>query len=151
MRRVPPDLQEFLGNRRYTTVLMPNNARESTDKRLIKAWNEATTQVEAEIAAARAEQQAKSLGAQQVSALSPKDAAGIAAEPWRKLLNAGDQGRITTDIQDMLAEVVLIALEAKVQAASRGQWSKSRQQKRQSRNEWWEKRWRSCRSSLIRR
>ena len=77
MRRVPPDLQEFLGNRRYITVLMPNNARESTDKRLIKAWNEATTQVEADIAAARAEQQAKSLGTQQVSALSPKDAAGL--------------------------------------------------------------------------
>ena len=63
MRRVPPDLQEFLGNRRYITVLMPNNARESTDKRLIKAWNETTTEVEADIAAARAKQQAKSLGA----------------------------------------------------------------------------------------
>ena len=120
VRRVPPDLREFLGNRRYITVLMPNNARESTDKRLIKAWNEATTQVEADIAAARAEQQAKSLGAQQVSALSPKDAAGIAAEPWRKLLNAGDQGQITTDIEDMLAEVVLIALEAKAQAGKPG-------------------------------
>ena len=60
-RRVPSDLQEFLGNRRYITVLMPDDARESTDKRLIKAWNEATTQVDAEIAAAQAEKEARQL------------------------------------------------------------------------------------------
>tara|TARA_B100000674_G_C37958494_1_gene970847 strand:+ start:186 stop:443 length:258 start_codon:yes stop_codon:yes gene_type:complete len=79
---VPSDLQKYLGNRGYITVLMPKEAREVTDKRLIKAWNEATTQVEEEIAAARAEYQAKSAAIEPVSALSPR--------MWRELgLNRG--------------------------------------------------------------
>ena len=57
---------------------------------------------------------------QQITPLSPRDAAGIAAEPWRKLLNAGDQGQITSDMEQMLAEVVLIAAQAVAQSGEPG-------------------------------
>ena len=38
--------------------------------------------------------------------------AGIAAELWRELLNAGNSGEITGDIERMLADVVAIALQS---------------------------------------
>ena len=57
---------------------------------------------------------------QQITPLSPRDAAGIAAEPWRKLLNAGDQGQIISDMEQMLAEVVLIAAQAVAQSGEPG-------------------------------
>ena len=120
VRRVPPELREFLGNRGYITVLMPNDTRKTTDKRLIRAWNEATTKVEAELAGARAQLQAQSVELEPVTALSPKDVAGIGAQPWRELLNAGDSGRITADVERMLAEVVAVALNAEAQLGKPG-------------------------------
>ena len=119
-RRVPAELQELLGNRRYITVLMPDDARESTDKRLIKAWNEATTQVEAEIAAAQAEKEAKLLAIEPVSALSPKDVAGIGAEPWRQLRNAVVEGRNPAGLEEKVSEMVLIALTTLLDPAKEG-------------------------------
>ena len=111
-RRVPSYLQEFLGNRRYITVLMPDDARESTEKRLIKAWNEATKQVDEEIAAAQAEKEAKASAIEPVSALSPKDVAGIGAEPWRQLRNAVIDGRNTEGLEEKVIETVVITLNA---------------------------------------
>ena len=120
MRRVPPELQEYLGNRGYITLLMPKDAREVTDKRLIKAWNEATTQVEAEIAAAREEHQSKSGAIEPVSALSPKDVAGIAAEPWRQLRNAVADGRNPADLEEKVLQTVVITLNALLDPAKQG-------------------------------
>ena len=120
VRRVPPELREYLGNRGYITVLMPTDARDITDKRLIKAWNEATTQVEAEIATARAEHQAKSAAIEPVSALSPKDVAGIAAEPWRQLRNAVVDGRNPAGLEEKVIQTVVITLNALLDPAKQG-------------------------------
>nr|WP_115094147.1 hypothetical protein [Synechococcus sp. UW106] len=90
------------------------------DQAVITAWSAIHTEAEALIAKAQAEEAGQLQQSAEVTPLSPRDAAGIAAEPWRKLLNAGDQGQITTDIEDMVAEVVLIASQAMGQAGKPG-------------------------------
>ena len=77
------------------------------DQAVITAWSAVHAEAEELIAKAKVEEAGQIQQSAEVTPLSPRDAAVIAAEPWRKLLNAGDQGQITTDIEDMLAEVVL--------------------------------------------
>jgi len=43
------------------------------------------------------------------SALSPGDIAGIAAEPWRQMVEAGDTGQNTADLEQLLAQLSAIA------------------------------------------
>ena len=57
---------------------------------------------------------------EQQSPLSPRDAAGIAADPLRKLLNAGESGQITQEMEDLLAVVALFAGSAGYQLAAKG-------------------------------
>ena len=52
--------------------------------------------IEAQLAAAKAQLEAEQPQEQQATLLSPRDVAGLAAEPWRKLLNAAI-GAITTE------------------------------------------------------
>ena len=89
------------------------------DQAVITAWSAIHTEAEALIAKAKAEEAGQIQQSAEVTPLSPRDAAVIAAEPWRKLLNAGDQGQITTDIEDTVAEVVLIASQPNPQPALR--------------------------------
>ena len=120
VRRVPPELQKFLGERRYLTQVLPVEGTNVRNKAVIRAWTTVNGEIEAQLAAARAQLEAEQPQEQQITPLSPRDAAGIAAEPWRKLLNAGDQGQITSDMEQMLAEVVLIAAQAMTQAGEPG-------------------------------
>ena len=57
---------------------------------------------------------------EQQSPLSPRDAAGIAADPLRKLLNAGESGQITQEMEDLLTVVALFAGSAGYQLAAKG-------------------------------
>jgi len=65
------------------------------------------TAIEAEFTAAEAAYQAGITQTPAVTPVSPRNAAGIGAEPWRQLLNAGDNGQITTDVEQMLVRLVL--------------------------------------------
>ena len=57
---------------------------------------------------------------EQQTPLSRRDAAGIAADPLRKLLNAGESGQIAQEMEDLLAVVVLFPGSAGYQVAVKG-------------------------------
>jgi len=99
VRRVPPDLQKYLGGRRYITRILETDSIDPKDRRVIKAWSQINQEVEAELAEAK---QLFDARPEPVERLSPRDAAGIAAEPFRQLLNALETGR-STDKQEELA------------------------------------------------
>lgn len=115
-RRVPPELREYLGNRGYLTVLMPPDLTDPRDKQLLRAWSEASEQVEAEISEARGQYEAKQRAIQAVTALSPRDIAGIAAEPLRQLRNAAAEGQHTQEMEDKAIESLCITLKALVES-----------------------------------
>ena len=112
VRRVAPKLRRFVGNRSIIRRSLGVTSTDCSSPAVIKAWTAVNTEVEALIAGARAEQAGQSLVKAETTSLSPRDAAAIAAEPWRQLLNAGDMGQITPEMEQMLAEVVLMALQA---------------------------------------
>ena len=120
VRRVPPELQKYLGERRYLTQVLPVDGTNVRNQAVIRAWTTVNGEIEAQLAAAKAQLEAEQPQEQTTTPLAPRDVAGIAAEPWRKLLNAGDQGQVTPEIEDMLAEVVLIALNAARQLGQSG-------------------------------
>ena len=51
-----------------------------------------------------------------ISDLSPRDIAAIEANPWRELLNAGESGEITAEMQQMLEQVMATEVQAMGQA-----------------------------------
>ena len=57
---------------------------------------------------------------EQQTPLSRRDAAGIAADPLPKLLNAGKSGQIAQEMEDLLAVVVLFPGSAGYQVAVKG-------------------------------
>lgn len=120
VRRVPPQLQKYLGERRYLTQVLPAEGTNVRNKAVIRAWTTVNQQIEAQLAAARAQLEAEQAPEPQATPLSPRDTAGIAAEPFRKLLNAGDRGQISGEMEQMLAEVVLIATQAIAKAGEPG-------------------------------
>ena len=120
VRRVPPKLRPFVGNRSIIRRSLGVTSKNCSSPVVLKAWTAVNTEVEALIAGAKAEQAGKSLGKAETTSLSPRDAAAIAAEPWRRLLNAGDLGKVTPDVEQMLAEVMVIALQAVVKAGQPG-------------------------------
>ena len=120
-----------MGNRAYVTVLMPEDATDPADKRLLTAWNEATKAVERQLSEAKAQQEAKQREIEPVSALRPVDIAGIAAEPWRQLRNAAVNGVNTPEIQAKVAQSLQITVSALLNQAHGG----SQEDKAQARQE----------------
>lgn len=110
-RRVPKELREHFGNRGYSTVLMPPDVTDPKDKRLLKAWNEAAAQVEVQMAEAKAKQAAEE-AIEPVSALTPKDIAGIAAEPWRQIREAMAEGKRSQEMDEKARQTLMITLRA---------------------------------------
>lgn len=98
---------------------------------MIAAWNAVNTQVEAQITQAKAQHARKSGAITEVTALSPRDIAAIGAEPWRKLLKAGDDGQITPQIEALLAEAGGKALAALVSVLQTGDIQQAEQTKRE--------------------
>ena len=120
VRRVPPELQKYLGNRRYLTQVLPVESTNVRDRAVIRAWTAANAQIEAELAQAREQHAADSTPKPEAAPLAPRVVAGIAAEPWRQLLEAGDSGRITADMEQLLGEIAAIALAAVAEAGKPG-------------------------------
>ena len=82
-----------------------------TAKAAHEAWGKANEEFERRLAGGIATDTATSTPVPARTPLSPRDAAGIAAEPLRQLLNAGDMGQISTQQEEMLASVAATALQ----------------------------------------
>ena len=89
-------------------------------KAACEAWSKANEEYEQRIAQEIASDAPETALEEQQSPLSPRDAAGIAADPLRKLLNAGESGQITQEMEDLLAVVALFAGSAGYQLAAKG-------------------------------
>ncbi|MDB4484654.1 hypothetical protein N9026_00395 [bacterium] len=104
-------------------------ATDCSDPAAISAWSA----VKAEVEALPAEAEAKKVGVLQrkpkVTPLSLRDTAAIGAEPWRQLLSAGDMSSSTPTMENMLAEVVLMALQAASQLGESGDIEQAEQVK----------------------
>ena len=104
VRRIPPELREFLGGKSAMRRSLGVKTTDCTDTAVIAAWNAVNMAVEALIAGAKAQHAGQSGAITEATPLSPRDAAGIGAEPWRQLLKAAETGQITPEIQALLAE-----------------------------------------------
>ena len=120
VRRIPPELREFLGGKAAIRRTLGVKATDCTDAAVVAAWNAVHTAVEVLIAGARTEYARQSGAITEVTPLSPRDIAGIGAEPWRKLLKAGDEGQLTPEIQALLAEAGGKAMAALTSALQTG-------------------------------
>lgn len=104
VRRVPPELQEFMGNQRWIRRSLGVTTTDSTDPALLRAWSSINEEIEQQFTAARAAKDASDSAIEKVQALSPRDLAAIAAEPFNQLREVMESGRISTDLQQQLAE-----------------------------------------------
>ena len=104
VRRIPPELREFLGGKSAIRRTLGVKTTDCSDAAVVAAWNAVHTAVEVLITGAKTEYARQSGAIVEPTPLSPRDIAGIGAEPWRKLLKAGDEGQITPEIQALLAE-----------------------------------------------
>lgn len=129
VRRIPQQLQQFLGGQQVLRHSLGVKASDCSDPAVISAWSA----VNAEVEALLAEAEAKKLGVLQrkpeVTPLSLRDSAAIGAEPWRQLLSAGDTGSSTPTMENMLAEVVLMVLQAASQLGELGDIEQAEQVK----------------------
>ncbi|QNJ25193.1 phage integrase family protein [Synechococcus sp. SYN20] len=96
-----------MGNKATICRVLPCDTTNRGSVAAQQAWMQVHTPIEAAFTAAEAAYQAGITQTAEVTPVSPKNAAGIGAEPWRNLLNAGDNGQITTDMEDLLARLVL--------------------------------------------
>jgi len=129
VRRIPHELQQFLGGQQVIRRSLGVTATDCSDPAAISAWSA----VKAEVEALPAEAEAKKVGVLQrkpkVTPLSLRDTAAIGAEPWRQLLSAGDISSSMPTMENMLAEVVLMALQAASQLGESGDIEQAEQVK----------------------
>lgn len=118
VRRVPPDLQKYLGGRRYITRILDTDSIDPKDRRVIKAWSQVNQAVEDELAEATKLRDADEQVLDSVERLSPRDAAGIAAEPFRQLLKAIETGRRTDTQEELAIQTGLKMIESWMQEIS---------------------------------
>ena len=104
VRRIPADLLPFAGNQKIIRRSLGLKTTNQADPVVIQAWTRAheeaealLNQAEAAKVAAAAQPQEITAPAPEVTPLTPRDRAGIAAEPWRKLLETIDQGPAAAD------------------------------------------------------
>ena len=126
-RRIAPELRPHLGNKAAITCVLACDSSKPGSKAVQTAWATVHAEVEAQIEAAQAALAPLAKPLPQMTALSPRDVAGIAAEPWRTLLEAGDTGQITADMERMLAEVALTAMRGVASAMNTGDFSLTKQ------------------------
>ena len=119
-RRVPPDKRHLFGNKAAFTVVLDVDPSKPRAKAAHEAWAAANAEFERRLAGDIASDAATSALLTTKTPLSPRDAAGIAAEPLRQLLNAGELGQISSEQEQLLASVVLIAAQGLKQARDTG-------------------------------
>ena len=127
VRRIRPEIREFLGGKATIRRSLGVKSTDCAEPAVIAAWSAVNTAVEALIAEAKAQQAGQSEATTEVTPLSPRDIAGIAAEPWRKLLKAGDEGQINAEIQALLAEAGGKAMAALVSVLETGDIQRAEQ------------------------
>ena len=120
MRRVAPELQKYLGERRYLTQVLPVEGTNVRNKAVIRAWTTVNGDIEAQLVAARAQLEAEQPAELQTTPLSPRDVAGIAAEPWRQLRNAAVSGQSTQELEEKVVQTLVITLNALLDPAKQG-------------------------------
>ena len=131
VRRIAPELRQFLGGRTTIRRSLGVKSTDCGDAAVDAAWNAVHTAVEALITGAKTEYARQSGAITEVTALSPRDIAAIGAEPWRKLLKAGDEGQITPEIQALLAEAGGKAMAALVSALQTGDIEQAQRMKKE--------------------
>lgn len=119
-RRVPVELRRHFGNRSYFAKVIAKAGVNQQDPAFIKRWTEINADMEAQIAAAKAEEGADSTDALAPIPLSPRNAAGIGAEPWRQLLNVAETGDISTNLQQRVADTLVLTVKALLEAQQAG-------------------------------
>ena len=119
-RRVPADKRHLFGNKAAFTAVLDVDPSKPTAKAAHEAWATANAEYERRLAGDIPTDTASSTPALTATPLSPRDAAGIAGEPLRQLLNAGELGQISSEQEQMLASVVLIAAQGMKQALDTG-------------------------------
>ena len=108
-RKIPARLQEFLGNKASIRRSLGAEGTDCGDTSVLTAYARVHGQVQGAIDAAEAQHQQKSAAIQgqpQSFPLSPRDIAGIAANPLLEMRNALADGRISTLIQEDLQQIV---------------------------------------------
>lgn len=108
-RRIAPELRPHLGNKAAITRVLPCDSSKPGAKAVQTAWATIHAEVEAQIEAAQEALNPRSTASPPVTAISPRDAAAIASEPWRNLLEAGDTGQNLADMEQLLSQLVAIA------------------------------------------
>ncbi len=111
VRRVPAELQKYLGNRRYITRVLNTSSTDVKDKEVVKAWSQINEEIEEQLKEAQRQFEKDSEKGEPVELLSARDTAGIAAEPWRILAKAAELGRGDERLGDMLVETLKLYIE----------------------------------------
>ena len=111
-RRVPQEKRHLFGGRGSFTAVLDCDPSKPTSKAAQEAWSTANEAYEQQLAGDSQADSSKWPIERSETPLSPRDAAGIAAEPLRRLMDAGDSGQITRENEDLLATVALIAEQA---------------------------------------
>lgn len=119
-RRVPLDKRHLFGNKAAFTAVLDVDPSKPTSRHAHAAWAKANEEYERRIAGDTTTDTPTSTPALRQTPLSPGDAAGIAAEPLRQLLNAGDSGQITREQEDLMASVLLMGMQGLKQALDTG-------------------------------
>ena len=94
----------FAGTRHHSLLFWTLTPANRTATAAHEAWATANAEYERRLAGDITTDTASSTPAPAITPLSPRDAAGIAAEPLRQLLNAGELGRISSE-QEQIAGI----------------------------------------------
>ena len=92
VRRIPPDLQVFAGNQKVIRRSLGLSTTNQADPLVISAWSRVHRETELLLEQARLDQAEERLDQRPQVPLTPRHQAGIAAEPWRQMLEMVDGG-----------------------------------------------------------
>ena len=110
-RRVPPEKRHLFGGRASFTVVLDCDPTKPRSRAVNQAWAAANEEFERIWAGDTASTAGTSPGDLTKTPLSPRDAAGIAAEPLRQLLASAESGHVTQDQLDLVVSTAAIALQ----------------------------------------
>ena len=120
VRRIAPELRQFLGGRAVIRRSLGLKTTDCRDAAVIAAWNAVNAEVEAEISQAKAQHARQSGAITEVTSLSPRDIAGIGAQPWRELRDGAVTGDISGDLEAKVIETVMVTVNALLNPATQG-------------------------------
>lgn len=111
VRRVPAELQKYLGNKRYLTRVLNTESTNVKDKEVVQSWSQINEEVEKLLKEAKEKLERDSQKGEPIDFLTAKDAAGIGAEPWRMLLRVAESGRDSKEIGDKLVGLIKLLVD----------------------------------------